>query len=104
MAKPIIWSRTAQKDRLNILDYWAKRNKSIAYSKKLNLLFEQTAEFVRKYPQIGKRTEIAQVRFKVVQHYLFTYRETEEHIEILTIWDSRRDPDHFDRIIKLSSR
>lgn len=88
MAKPIIWSRTAHKDRLNILDYWAKRNKSITYSKKLNLLFEHTAELVRKFPQIGKRTEITQVRFRVVRDYLFTYRETEKHIEILTIWDT----------------
>jgi toxin YoeB len=103
MAKQIIWSRLAHNDRLNILDYWIKRNKSNSYSQKLNLIFEHTADLISKYPKIGKRTEIDDIRYKVVKDYLFTYRENEEFIEILTIWDSRQDPDKFDRIIKKGS-
>jgi hypothetical protein len=29
----------------------------------------------------------------------FIYRETKSRIEIMTIWDSRQDPETFDRII-----
>ena len=100
MAKQIIWSKTAHNNRLEILKYWIQRNKSKTYSIKLNQLFEHTAELVAKYPRIGKQTELKGIRYKIVQDYLFTYRETKEFIEILTIWDSRQDPEKFDRIIK----
>lgn len=102
MVKQIIWSRLAHIDRLNILDYWIKRNKSVSYSKKLNQIFENTVELISKHPQIGKQTEIQSIRVKIVKDYLITYRETEQFIEILTIWDSRQDPQKFERIIKKS--
>ena len=103
MAKQIIWSRLAHRDRLNILDYWIKRNKSATYSERLNQIFEHTAELISKYPKIGKQTEKDGIRYKILKEYLFTYRETKEFVEILTIWDSRQDPEKFDRIIKKGS-
>ena len=100
MVKQVIWSRLAHNDRLNILDYWTKRNKSVSYSKRLNQIFENTADLTSKYPKIGKQTEILNIRIKIIKDYLFTYRETDNYIEILTIWDSRQDPEKFERIIK----
>jgi toxin YoeB len=100
MVKQIIWSILAHLNRYQILDYWINRNKSIVYSKKLNQIFEDTADFLSKHPKIGKETDVLNVRIKIVKDYFFTYRETESSIEILTIWDSRQDPSNFDRIIK----
>jgi len=100
MVKQVIWSRLAHNDRFNILDYWIKRNKSVIYSKRLNQIFENTAELISKHSKIGKQTEIQNIRIKIVKDYLFTYRETDNFIEILTIWDSRQDPEKFERIIK----
>jgi plasmid stabilization system protein ParE len=102
MAKQIIWSRLAHTDRFNILDFWIKRNKSISYSRKLNLIFEDTAELISKHPKIGKKTEVPNVRIKIVKDYFFTYREADKTIEILTIWDTRQDPEKFERIINKS--
>ncbi|MFW5663455.1 MAG: type II toxin-antitoxin system RelE/ParE family toxin [Bacteroidota bacterium] len=100
MVKQVIWSRTAHNDRIEILDYWMKRNKSSAYSKRLNQVFENTVELISKHPNIGKQTEIEGIRYKVIKDYLLTYRESVQFIEILTIWDSRQDPIKFDSIIK----
>jgi toxin YoeB len=100
MVKQIIWSKLALQDRRNILEYWIKRNKSNSYSRKLNQIFIETADLISKHPKIGKQTELAGIRYKVVRDYLFTYRETKKNIEVLTIWDSRQDPENFDRIIK----
>ncbi|MEI8205139.1 MAG: type II toxin-antitoxin system RelE/ParE family toxin [Bacteroidota bacterium] len=100
MVKQIIWSRLAQKNRFQILDYWIKRNKSIVYSKKLNQIFEDTSTVLTKHPRIGKETDVPNVRIRIIKDYYFTYRETEHSIEILTIWDSRQDPTKFDRITK----
>jgi plasmid stabilization system protein ParE len=104
MVKQIIWSRLAHLDRIQILDYWIKRNKSNAYSRRLNQKFEDTADLISKHPKIGKETDVIDVRIKIVKDYFFTYRETETIIEILTIWDSRQDPLMFDRIIKRAAK
>jgi len=102
MVKQIIWSRLSHLDRFQILHYWINRNKSDVYSKRLNQIFEDTAELISKHPKIGKETDVPNVRIKIVKDYFFTYRETETSIEILTIWESRQDPSKFDRIIKKS--
>jgi plasmid stabilization system protein ParE len=100
MVKQIIWSKLAQENRKSILQYWIDRNKSKAYSIKLNQIFVDTVELLSKYPKIGKKTVYTDIRVKIVKNYFITFRETETNIEILTIWDTRQDPLKFDRIIK----
>ncbi len=100
MAKQVIWSRLALKDRISILEYWINRNQSTSYSKRLNEIFENTAELVCKHPTIGKMTTIQDVRIKIVLDYYFTYKITDIKIEILTIWDSRQDPGKLELIIQ----
>jgi plasmid stabilization system protein ParE len=100
MAKQIIWSKIAQENRITILDFWNKRNASNNYSKKLNQIFKDSVALISKYPTIGKRTVYNDIRIKIVGHYFTTYRITTDKIEILTIWDSRQDPENFERIIK----
>jgi plasmid stabilization system protein ParE len=104
MAKQIIWSRLAQNDRFEIFDYWNRRNKSNSYSKKLNKIFEGTAILISKHPKLGKKTDIPGIRIRPTSYYYFTYRETQDRIEILTIWDSRQDPNKFSEIITKSDR
>lgn len=100
MAKQVIWSKLAQQDRKSILEYWIKHNKSNLYSLRLNQIFENTADLISKHPKIGKKTQIQDIRIKIVKSYFLTYRETETRIEILTIWDSRQDSIQFTRILK----
>ena len=99
MVKQVIWTKLAHENRKSILEYWTDRNKSNVYSKRLNQLFESTTELISKYPQIGKKTEMADVRVKIIKEYSLTYRENNTSIEILTIWDQRQDPDNFKRIL-----
>jgi plasmid stabilization system protein ParE len=101
MAKQVVWAKLAQKNRKSILEYWITRNKSKSFSLKLNQLFIDTIELLSKHPRIGKKTEYLGIRVKIIRDYLITYRETESTIEILTIWDSRQDPEKFDRMIKV---
>ncbi len=96
MAKKIIWSLNAQRDRKNILLYWNKRNKSNRYSIKLNKLFTDAIKIVSKYPGIGKLTDKENIRIKIVKDYLIIYEDIETEIHILTIWDSRRDSENLE--------
>jgi addiction module RelE/StbE family toxin len=100
MAKEVIWSLRAQNDRKEILDYWRQRNKSSTYSKKLNELFKESIKIILDFPQIGKVTDDTKARIKVVRDYLIIYEETETQILILTIWDSRQDPEKLEKILR----
>jgi plasmid stabilization system protein ParE len=100
MVKQIIWTKLAQQNRKTILEYWTIHNKSTAFSKRLNRVFEDTIDLLSKHPKIGKKTEYPDIRVKIIKDYCLTYRETEFTLEILTIWDSRQDPEKFERILK----
>jgi plasmid stabilization system protein ParE len=95
MVRKIIWSANAKSDRIEILDYWIKRNKSNTYSKKLNLLFREAINLVAKNPTIGHVTIKENVRVKIVKQFLIIYEITEESINIHSIFDNRRDPVEF---------
>lgn len=96
MAKQVIWSARAHTDRKHILEYWINRNKSKAYSRKLNRLFNEAVQLVAIHPKIGKRTDIEHVRIKIVRDYFIIYEETQSEIHILTIWNSHQDPENLE--------
>lgn len=100
MAKKIIWSRRAQNDRKEILSYWLKRNKTNTYSKKLNGLFIEAVKIISDYPDIGKITDEGRARIKIVGDYIIIYEIEKETILLLTIWDSRQNPEKLKEILK----
>jgi plasmid stabilization system protein ParE len=100
MVKQIIWSQRAQDDRKQILEYWKNRNKSNIYSKKLDKRFREALHIIRDYPQIGKQTDDQKARIKIVKDYFLIYEETADSIILLTIWDSRQDPNKLEKILK----
>lgn len=92
MARRVIWVLQAQKDRKEILAYWKDRNKSVAYSKKLDKLFREALQLIAKYPFIGKPTNKKNIRIKIVRNYFLIYEITAKEIVVLRIWDSRQNP------------
>lgn len=96
MATKVIWSVRAQRERFEILEYWVNRNKSKTYSRKLYQLFRIGMKKVAEMPVSGTPTENADVRIKIIKDYLIYYHiNASKTIEILTIWDSRRNPKKF---------
>ncbi len=100
MAKQIVWSLKAQNDRKEILNYWRIRNKSNEYSKKLNGLFKEAIKLISDYPDIGKITENGKARIKIVGDYFIVYELEKEKILLLTIWDSRQNPEKLKKTLK----
>lgn len=100
MAKTVIWSRRALDDRKQILAYWRSRNKSNNYSKKLNQPFKEAVKIIAEFPQIGTVTSDKTIRVKIVKDYLIIYEEESTNLYILTIWDSRQNPDTLRKILK----
>jgi plasmid stabilization system protein ParE len=87
MAKEIVWSQQAINSRKNILNYWVLKNQSTAYSNKLDELFREAVMLISKYPNIGKLTDIKNVRAKKLRDYIIFYQEVDNKIHIFGIWD-----------------
>jgi len=93
MAKKIVWSAKAQINRKEILEYWLERNRSNMYSIQLDQLFREAVQIISQYPAIGRPTEFENVRGKLVRDYYIFYQVQEDELHILSIWDSRQNPD-----------
>lgn len=94
MVRKVIWTEKAQNNRISIFTYWNNHNKSVAYSKKLHKLIIESLQLICKHPMIGKATDLKNVRVKVLKEYLIIYEITDKEIVVLTIWDSRQNPDN----------
>lgn len=95
MAKRTIrWSLRAINDKLEIYKYWIERNQSTKYAEKLEQLFDEVMELTSIFPKAGTQTEIENIRFRTVRDYKLIYRISAELIEVITVWDNRRNPEN----------
>lgn len=92
MAKrKVIWTVKANKERKEILEYWMLRNKSKTFSIKLNKLILYNIGLLADHPAIGRKTDIDNVRVKIVRDYLIFYEFSNSELIILSLWDGRRE-------------
>jgi toxin YoeB len=96
MAKKIEWTETAIHDRFRIYYYWLQRNKSDSYSKKLEIIFKEASILISEFPEIGKQTDLPNLRFKIIKDYKLFYISNPDSIQIIRIWDTRQDPDNLE--------
>ena len=92
----IIWSPRAKLDFYHILDFYYKRNGTKAYSIKLNSIVRNSIRLLEKHPEIAIRTDVKNIRNLIVGDLGIFYEIRPETIEIITIWDSRQDPEKLD--------
>lgn len=94
MAKRIIvWSDNAVFELRAILEYFNFGNKSKVYSLKLNATIQSEIKILLRYPEIGKKTDILNVRGFLIENYFIFYEIKEVHIVILSVWDTRQNPE-----------
>lgn len=93
MDKQIVWTSKAKKELREILEYWINRNKSKAFSKKLNKLINDQINLILEFPDIGRKTDIINVNIKVIHKYLLYYEITNETLHDLTIRHGSKNPE-----------
>lgn len=94
MAKrKIIWSPEAKIEFLEILDFYYQRNSNTVYSKKLIQRIKRTISKLKSNPQLGLVSNNKDFRVIIEGVYLIFYSITLTYIEILSISDSRQNPD-----------
>lgn len=93
MAKrTIVWTKTADLQFVGILEYWAKRNKSILYSKKLIQLVSERTQQLAENPYICKLSDFDDLRVASLGNFSLFYKFTDSLIIISAFWDNRQDP------------
>ncbi|ATC35983.1 TPA: type II toxin-antitoxin system RelE/ParE family toxin [Elizabethkingia anophelis] len=90
-ARKIIWTQKANIERRDILEYSIDRNKSKKFSIKLNKLIVGTIKQIAENPGIGRKTNLENIRVKIIRDYLLFYEFEESYLKVLTLWDGRRD-------------
>ena len=99
MAKrKIVWSSVAQRKLFSILEFYAQRNRSKAYSAKLYLRFNKELKILHNQPDIGIKTDLDAVRGLIIDSYILFYEFSNDVLIVHTIWDCRQNPDS--KIIK----
>lgn len=93
MNKTLIWSVKAKKDLKAIKSFYDNRNQSSIYSNKLLKELRVTAVLFCKYPEVAITTDFNQVKAFIILDYILFYKIFQSQILILTVWDSRRNPD-----------
>ena len=91
--RKVIWSHRANIRLFAILDFYAERNKSNTYSKKLFWKFTKELKLLTRQPEIGIKTEIESVRGLIVDEFILFYEVTPGKIIVHSVWDCRQNPD-----------
>ena len=101
MAQRIVkWTRTADIQYVGILEYWVKRNKSAAYSKKLIKIVAERTKQISKTPLIYKKADFKDTRVTSLENFSIFYKVSDNEILITAFWDNRQDLKKLLRILK----
>ncbi len=93
MARQIIWSEKVQQEIRDIHDYWVERTGSEKYTIKLEESFFKAADSLESSPYQGKLTKAESIRYLIVKYHKLFYTVQTDEIVILSVFDTRRDPD-----------
>ena len=102
MAKPIKWTDSAKLCRRNILEFWVRRTGNKKYSKKLAHVWNQRLDYLKEHPELGKETEISDVRTTACGHFSIFFINDSAEIIIVGIYDTRDNPEKIVSYLKKS--
>lgn len=93
MAKRVVWTENAKKQRKNILHFWIEKTGSKSYSRKLSQIFKQRIKYISNYSYMGKATDFSKTRVTAAGHFSIFYQVSSNRIIITGVWDNRQNPD-----------
>lgn len=98
--KRIVWTKTAAKQRNQILRYWVQHNKSNVYSLKLLELSNEKAKQISQNPKMYRLSDYPGTRVASMGHFSIFYKINKDVIVITAFWDNRQDPQKLLEVLK----
>ena len=65
----VIWSKTADDQFLNILEYWINRNKSKVYSQKLLKKVDDLIITISEDPFIFRKSDFCEAHYSLIENF-----------------------------------
>ena len=96
MVKRIVWTSKAEHLFTKILKYYAERNGSKKYSKKVNSDIKNLISLLKKHPFLGQKTELKNIRVLIKGNYKIYYQLKPKEITIHLVWETRQDGEKID--------
>lgn len=96
----VVWTKTAIKQRRNILAYWTRRNGSSLYAEKLILITANKIKFILENPEASQLTSFPDTHITAISHFSIYYKTTDTNIIITAFWDNRQDPKKLLELLK----
>jgi plasmid stabilization system protein ParE len=91
MVRIIEWSIDAQISRRAIFNYWNNRNKSKVYIRKLNKQFLESLNLICNFTEIGKPTDISDVKIRIESHFELIYKISDSKLTVIEVFDTRQN-------------
>lgn len=98
--RKVIWTQTADRQFLSILEFWVENNQSNKYSKELIKVVSERAEQIAKNPLMFKKTDYGEHRVASLGNFSIFYLVENTRIIISAFWDNRQDPDRLMKLLK----
>lgn len=98
--KKIIWTEKAKNSLFLILDLYEIQNGNNIYSEKLFSDLIEKSNLLANYTFLGKKTEYLEIRELVIDRNSLFYTETKDTINIILVWDNRRNPSECYNLLK----
>jgi toxin YoeB len=92
--RKIIWSLKASDDLQTILEFYFQCNGNSIFPKKLLTEIDNIISFLPDHPKLGKTVNGGSYRVIIRGHYEIFYRYDNDSIVVVTIWDSRKNPEN----------
>ena len=93
MAKrAVVWTKTAARQRREILKYWVKRNGTTTYAEKLIKLTSEQLKIIQSNPKLFKTADFPDAHVAALGHFSIYYKFTKDQIIVTAFWDNRQDP------------
>lgn len=89
--KQVIWSKRANAELVNVLEFYNERNGNSKYSLKILVEVEDLLKALSENELMGRLTSDRRSRVIVMEVYLIFYEINDNKIEILSFWDNRQD-------------
>lgn len=90
--KQVVWTDTAIAELEGILQFYLDRNQNNNYSNWLLSSIEKRIELISIYSQIGRRTDLPNIRILPFSDFGIIYKDTTTLIYNESIWDFRQNP------------
>ncbi len=92
MAKPIRWTQEALRTYVAIIRY-LEAHWTVRENERFNVELDNVLIIVSKYPRGARRVGSSYIREVLIgSTNLLIYRIRDDQVELLSFWDTRRDP------------